>query len=543
MMNLSVPGKCARLAVGGASVGLFILLICPASGSPAFVSFSSENQNDSAQAHLERGLQLAQGGELQSAEVELRKAVLLKPDNSEFLSSLATVLAMQKKFDESTSLFEKALKINPDDLRSRGYLVANLWQLHRYAEAKQNLKIILTANPNDSRAKLLLGMISENSGDYATAATMLASVPDLVRGHPESIVAVARSYYHIGERGKGANWLKELANDPSGGQGALLGAQVADDMQDYATAEVLLSSIPAGFPDSSTVRYRLAVVKFHAKQYDESERILQELISTGQRKGEILRLLGWCYHKSNRNEDAIRTFREAVQLSPTDEANFLDLGALLIAERRFAVALELAKRTVSAFPTSSNALVLLGSIQLATEQFTDAAKTYSRSLSLDRNSSEGMLGLAKAQAGAGMGEEAKITLESAIRQFPGRAEFEIELALLLLKENENGNAGSQGRAEQLLQAAAKHDPTLGEAQSQLGELALRRGQTALALSYLENVVRISPESARAHFSLARGYRRAGRAEEAAREAALFEKLKEKESARVAPPPPATSPSE
>ena len=113
MMNLSVPGRCAKLAVGGASasVGLFILLICPASGSPAFVSFANENQNDSAQAHLERGLQLAQGGEPQSAEAELRKAVLLKPGNAELLSSLATVLAMQKKFDESTSLFEKALKI------------------------------------------------------------------------------------------------------------------------------------------------------------------------------------------------------------------------------------------------------------------------------------------------------------------------------------------------------------------------------------------------------------------------------------------------
>jgi len=53
---------------------------------------------------------------------------------------------------------------------------------------------------------------------------------------------------------------------------------------------------------------------------------LKRLISEGQKNGEILRLLGWCYHKTNRDEDAIRTFREAVELNPTDERNFLDLG-------------------------------------------------------------------------------------------------------------------------------------------------------------------------------------------------------------------------
>ena len=543
MTHIPAAGKCLRLNEVFTRAVLLVGMICATGGSPVFVSAHAEKQNDSAEVHFERGLQLAHAGELESAETELRKAVLLKPNTSEFLSSLATVLAMQKKLDESTSLFSEALKINPSDLRSRGYLAANLWQLHRYAETKQNLKIILNADPTDPQAKLLLGMVSENGGDYVTAATLLASVADLVHKHPEAIVALARSYYQIGERDKAAVCLRDLANGQLGAPAALLGAQVTDDMRDYVTAEALLESVPAEFADPSQPRYRLAVVKFHAKQYEESERILQKLISEGHEKGEVLRLLGWCYHKRNRNEDAIRTFRLAVQRDPIDEANFLDLGRLLLEERRFVVALELANRTVNAFPASSNALLLLASVELATEQFTDAAKMYSRSLSLDPSSAEGILGLAKAQAGAGMREQARTTLERAIEQFPGRAAFEIELATLLLKENDNGDTGSQVRAEQLLQAAAKHDPTLAEAQSQLGELALRRGQTAQALVHLETAVRISPESARAHFSQARGYRRAGRVEEAARETALFEKLKEKESRVVAPPSPAASPME
>jgi tetratricopeptide (TPR) repeat protein len=483
---------------------------------------------------LERGLQLAQSGELPLAENELRTAVKLSPYDAEAVSSLATILAIEKKLEESTSLFERALKLSPSDLRSRRHLAANLYQLRRYSEARQNLKVVLKVEPNDPQARLLLGLISENTGDYATAVSMLKSFPSLASEQPEAAVALAKSYYRTGEAGKAAHCLRSIASGPLGAQGALLGAQVADEMRDYATAESLVNGVPADSASFSAAKYRLAIVKFHTKQYEESERILHGLIGAGGRNGEILRLLAWCYHNENRDEEAIRTFREAVQIDPQEERNYLDLGALLLEQRKFSVATEFANRTVNAFPASANALVLLGSVEYASERFTDAVKTYSRALALDRSHEEAILGLAKAQAAAGMGLEAKDTLEEAIKHFPGKASFELQLALLLLKENEE-NGNSQARAESLLQAAAKHDPMLVEVQSQLGELALRRGQTALALGYLENAVRISPESARVHFALARGYRRAGRVEEAARETGVYEKLKKQDTSGTMSP--------
>ena len=72
-----------------------------------------ERQGDAAENHVERGLEFARTGNLESAELELRKAVELNRADAAALSSLATVLAMEKKFDESTVLFARALKINP----------------------------------------------------------------------------------------------------------------------------------------------------------------------------------------------------------------------------------------------------------------------------------------------------------------------------------------------------------------------------------------------------------------------------------------------
>src|SRR5258705_5478040 len=125
-------------------------------------------------------------------------------------------------------------------------------------------------------------------------------------------------------------------------------------------------------------------------------------------------------------------------------------------------------------------------------------------------------GLAKAQAGVGLNSQAKTTLESAIRRVPRNAAFELELALLLLKETETGNASAQARAEQLLHAAVEHDDELVEAHYQLGDMALRRGQAAEALVHLQKAASLEPRSAKLHFALSRAYRRLPRNGEAAK---------------------------
>jgi tetratricopeptide (TPR) repeat protein len=525
-----------------AGVHLFLTLVVRAAGAHYPCLDSWQKQNSEAEAHLDRGLELAQTGELQPAEDELRLAMRLKPDDAEILSSLATVLAIETKLEESTHLFERALKLNPGDLRSRRHLAANLYQMHRYAEAGQNLKIVLKVAPADPQAGILLGLISEATGDYPAAVAMLASFPALTREQPEAAVALAQSYYRTGNSAKAVAILNALAKGTLGPQGALLAAQVADQARDFVTAERLLNGIPAESPDRSAALYRLATVKFHAKQYDECDRILQGLLSTGTKNDEVLRLLGWCYHRRKLDEEAIATFRRAIQLMPAKERNYLDLGALLLEQRKFTASLELANRTVNAFPHSGNALALLGSIEFAMERFTDAVITYSRAIERDRNDTEVLRRLAKAQAAAGMSDQAEATLRDAIQRFPGKASFEVDLAEILLKKND-WSSSSQIPAEQLLRAAAKHDPMMAEAQSQLGELALRQGRTALAVSHLENAVKLSPESARAHFALARGYRQAGRMEEAERETSLYEKLKQEGANEVPTPAPDAAPSE
>jgi tetratricopeptide (TPR) repeat protein len=480
----------------------------------------------------QRGLAFAQAGDLKAAEQEFRKALRVAPNSANALGELGTVLAMQGKLEESTRFLRRGLDIDPRNLDLRRYLAANLWQLHRYGEARQNLEILLKAKPNDSESLLLLGMVSENTGDYRAAVRNLAVVPDLVRKRPETIAALARSYYRVGDSEHGREWISELGSHDVGTSATLLGAEIADEAKDYEVAERLLRSLPTTALDPANLNYRLALVAFHAGKFPESRDFLTKLVASGYESGEIDYLLARCYQAERRPDEAIAVFREAVKLEPAKESYYEDLGTLLLAEKHLPAAMEVAKETVRRFPGSARALVLKGSVEQAMSQFTDAIGSFRRSNQLDGNDLDGVLGLAQAQASAGMDAEAERTLESMTPRLRDNARVELLRAQLLLGKAEGGDESAEKTAEQLLTSVVRRDAKSAEAHYLLGNLELRKDAAKEAVGHLEKAADLDPDNAKIHFALARAYRRVGRDEESTKQSELFEKLQEREHRRA-----------
>jgi len=485
-------------------------------------------QFDEARVHADRGLQLAQSGDLQGAENELRQAIKLEPRNPEFLSTLGTLLAMDKKLDESSTLFRKALQLAPQDSTSRRYLAANLWQLHRYPEAKQELQTLLRQHPNDAAARLLLGMVSENSGDYSTAAKMLSSVPDEVSKQPESVAALARSYYQLHERERARTTLSVLS-EQAAEQGVLLGAQIADQAEDFETAQKLLESVSPSGTHFAIVQYRLALVEYHAKRFAESQSRLQRLIDSGHETSQAYNLMGWTYQQQANLKAAAESFERAIALAPADESNYLDLGRILLAHGSLRIALDVAKRAAIQFPNSVAVFDFKGRTESRMLQFTDAIRSYKRATQLDPSNAEVTLGLARAQASAGLNADAASTLDTALNRFPKDARFQVEYALMLIKQAETGDAVARTRAEKMLRSALAIAPINQQALYELGNLELNDGRVTEASRHLEQVVKLAPLSSQAHFALARAYRRLKRVEDAQKEMDLYNRSKETDS--------------
>lgn len=238
-----------------------------------------------AREHAEQGVQFAHAGDLPHAEAELRQAVQLSPDDPSYLTSLGAILGMEQKFAEANVYFEKAVKIDPANAPARRNLAANEWRLGQFKQAQANLELLLRDDPQDKISTLLLGMVSENEHDYVHAAKLLAAVPDLVRQRPESIAALASSYYHTGRRQEAHSLLEGLQQQSASPQGILAAAGVAVRAQDYSVAEKLLESIRSSFRD-------------------------------GRKASEVYNLLGMMEMKMDQFTDAIRSYGRAVDLDP-----------------------------------------------------------------------------------------------------------------------------------------------------------------------------------------------------------------------------------
>jgi tetratricopeptide (TPR) repeat protein len=483
---------------------------------------------ETARQHAERGLDLAQSGNLPAAETELRRAVQLDPRDPQVLGNLGTVLAMEGKLEESTPILKEAVQLNPQTLVLRRYLAANLWQLHKPAEARTQLLIILKAHPQNAQAIFLLGMVSENLKDYVAAARLLASVPDLVRQHPESVAALALSQYRTGTKEEARKTLGILVKHREGSRAAMLGARIATEDSDYEEALRLLESAEDSNPAFSGLAYNIALAEYNLGRYADCTAKLVPLAGTTQDSGEVENQLGWCYQKQGKFGPAVGALKQAVALAPGEESNYLDLGGVLREGKSLPAALSVATAGVERFPKSARMWRLKGSIELSLSHYPDAVGSYSRAYELDPSGAWALLGLGLALAGEGVNAEAVKTFEEGILRFPRNASFELEYAVLLLRKVDAGDRAAKPRAVELLHKALAIDPKSAEAHYQLGNLALQDGRPKEALDDLQKAVQFEPGASRMHFALARACRRLGQKEEAAREMAVFQKLKEKE---------------
>jgi superkiller protein 3 len=474
----------------------------------------------------QKGAEYAGTGDFKSAERALRQAAGLAPGDPRILATLGSILGMEHKLEEAGSYLKKALKLDPGDTVTRRNLGANEWQLGHLHKARGNLEIVLKENPLDRQATLLLGMVAENLGEYATAARLLQSVAELVERQPTSMAALASALYHTEQADAARAVLQSMLEAHADAQSIFTGARVAADAQDYPVAEAMFSSIRSSYPDTGTLSRNIALAQYHAGRFAACQSTLTEPAIQARITSDGYNLLGWCFEKTGNLREAVAALQNAIETEPSKESNYLDLCTILSAGNRLALALEVANRAVQLLPPSYPVLAMKGSIESRLQHFSDAVESYRKAAQLKPNEAGPQCSLAIALWSAGMVSESTRIFDGLIRRFPNDGANYEAFGVLLVNDSSASDAEVRGKS--LLEKALELDQYLKEARFQLGNLALMHGETEKALRYFEAVVKLDPKSSKLHFALSRALKRMGRTQEAASELALFEKLKTSE---------------
>jgi len=410
--------------------------------------------------------ELMQSGDLKTAETELGRALKLAPNDVAALSLLGGALGMQGRLEESTQVFEKALRLAP---------------------ANQDLRRNLAANQ----------------------------------------VRLGRACYRTHQKQKARAWLTQLQQLSADPDGLYLGGQVAMEASDWETAERLfVAAKNAAYSRPALLSYQLARIRYQTGRYRQSRELLEPIANSSESDGTVLNLLAWCYLKEGDEATGVKILSFAMDRFPAEVGNFLDLARLEQQRNRLDPALDVVQRGAAQHPESGPIFELKGELETAQGLHGPAVQSFQQAVRLNPRSPESLLGLALAQTNLLRNQEAVATFEKGLKAFPSDARFYAEYGkVLLLPWASAANPGAAQKAEQLLKRAIELDGSRAEPRFELGNQLVKAGRAAEAVPYLEKATSLHPRNAQAHFVLARAYRALGRTQDAEREMQLFEKLR------------------
>jgi cellulose synthase operon protein C len=446
-------------------------------------------------------------GRIQQAEAEFRIVVRVAPGDAVAHSLLGMALTGGQKLEEANEHFEAALKLDPSDAGTRYNLALNQFRLGQNSASRNHLERILKAKPSHPQASLLLGSVLESLGEDEQAMKLLESLPDVVPQAPDGILSLARCYYRAGQKEKAGRTLDLLRGHSAGPEATLSGAHTAADAGDPDTASRLLDTIPSTFPDKARLGYERAHVLYETGRFEDCRLMLLATIAGGgSRDPRLYRLLAWAYQRQEQPAEAVRTMMRAIEIEPSNETGYGELAELLMEQRRYSEAYDLALRTVERMPKSALAYKRKGQAEGCIRNLHDAVRSLTRAVELDPGDDEALLLLAQAQAGVWLIPQASATFEEGIAKFPRNARFYEAYGRMLVQPTAKPDAIAEARAQSLLEKALALNPSLPGARYELGKLLLKQGKPAEALPHLEAAAKLSPGDSEVFFTLAGAYR-------------------------------------
>jgi tetratricopeptide (TPR) repeat protein len=181
-------------------------------------------------------------------------------------------------------------------------------------------------------------------------------------------------------------------------------------------------------PDDLSIRERLAVALFYARQYQDASERLAKLTQTEpyNRRGDLLATLGECHAQLDRPRDARAAYESAARYTPGAPGVWLGLAraALRLNDQpRADLAL---RRVVALAPDNPQAHLLTGYLRLRQERLPEALASFTKASQLDARDPAGICMLGYVQEKLGNRDKALHLYGQALKLNP-KDEFATQL--------------------------------------------------------------------------------------------------------------------
>jgi tetratricopeptide (TPR) repeat protein len=419
--------------------------------------------------HLTRGNAYFKARKYTQAEIEYRNALRLQPDHPTAIRNLGLVYYEQGRWPLALAALQAARDQATNDLEVRLKLGNSLLIASRFKEARAEAVFVLSQQPTNDDALILLADSSTGTNDVADARQRLENL---------RAQAATRPGFHVA-------W-----------------GMLCVRRQDYAQAEAAFREALKLDPQSSPAYMGLGAVYLlqnDLKQAGEAYRIAASLAPPSPRNVNYATFLRRTGDRQGAREWLEQTIKKAPDFIPAS----LQLAELELEDKRYEQCDALIKRVLGFDPANYEALMLAGRLHLVQGRGTNALGEFERVDRLYPKTPEVQYHIALAHLVNGDTARALGALNQAITLAPHYADAVVLLAQLHLRR------GDPDAAVLPLTNLLIRDPDNVRAQMLLANAHQARRDPGAAIAIYKKVAAAQPKNPEPVFFLGLAYLQQG----------------------------------
>jgi len=457
----------------------------------------------------------------------LKQLLETEPNNLKARNLMGIALTGKGNIAAADQEFKRALQIDPHFYPALKNLAINEFGKKDVAAAQKHLTAVLASAPDDPVIHAYLGEIAYTRREYRTAASHWEKSGDLQKD-PAVAAKLVECYLETNQQERGLDTLRALNPEKLAPRTQFaLGLALARH-ELYRQAIPYFQAVGAKYPDSYDAAFNLALCYVQTKEFAKAIEVLKAAADRGHKTAELDNLLAEAYQGNNQTQDAINALRDATQLDPEDESNYVDLATLCTNNEAYDLGLEVIKVGLHYHPQSDRLIFQRGVIEAMMNHFDLADQDFqlASSLAPEKNLSYVALGVSYMQRGSL--PEAIKTLRQRTKEKPNDYTLQYLLGEALLRSGAAPGDATFTEAKAALEKSVKLNAKFPAAQIDLGKIYLKENRLDDAQQHLERARALNPEEKTAYSQLAIVYRKQGNAEQASAMLATLNRLNDEE---------------
>jgi tetratricopeptide (TPR) repeat protein len=488
----------------------------------------------SAMGYNNLGVLLSKLGRYQDAATNFREAHARDPRNFTALLGLGTSLASLRQFDDAAAYLARAWAVRPGDFQTGYELAHALFEAKQPAAAKRALNQVAVPQDSESAVKYhsLAGAIAASLQDGASAAQSFLLAYAINPGSFDIYLALVQASLSSGtvasEAAPSRQALPAPPDNLTANQNLALGLLfLSHDAYQDAIPRLEQARQQDESNETATLNLALAYkdVGKSAAAIDLTRRALETKPS-----GALYDMLAELQEASGQYLDAVQNYQRAVELDPTNEDYYFDLGMEYLSHFTFGPALEVYRVGTRKFPTSSRQYLGLAFSHYAVREYPQAADAFTKALEIDPESpavlkawNTVLTSLSPADWDAILPRLSR--LAQTHPQSPdlafcyGAALFRSEFA-----KGTKGGLDRLDRPQMFLEKSVKLRPDFAVARIELAGLYAARKQDQKAVDEYLEAIREDPKSDIPHYRLGQIYRQMSKLDLATAELSRYQEL-------------------